>query len=138
MILPNTFDTTPFKLSNLSKRQKSFIAFLYEQGHDNPDEVVFKRNYLKNIANAWGAEWAPAWIVKDLSRVTNRGFYAIPELMEYIALHTPDVVDDMIPVDEAVAVPTDDDVSMSVSDDMVGDMDEALSVSDDMLTVSNS
>ena len=138
MILPNTFDTTPFKLSNLSKRQTSFIAFLYEQGHDNPDEVVFKRNYLKNIANAWGAEWAPAWIVKDLSRVTNRGFYAIPELMEYIALHTPDVVDDMIPVDDAVAVPTDDDVSMSVSDDMVSDMDEALSVSDDMLTVSNS
>ena len=84
MILPNTFDTTPFKLSNLSKRQKSFIAFLYEQGHDNPDEVVFKRNYLKNIANAWGAEWAPAWIVKDVSRVTKRGFYAIPELAELI------------------------------------------------------
>ena len=144
MILPNTFDTTPFKLSNLSKRQKYFIAFLYEQGHDDPTEVVFKRNYLKNIANAWGAEWAPAWIVKDMSRVTTRGFYAIPELVEYIEVNAQ-----MVSVDDAVAVPTDTDVndvvvtitdddSLIVSDDMVGDMDEALSVSDDMLTVSNS
>ena len=138
MILPNTFDTTPFKLSNLSKRQKSFIAFLYEQGHDTPDEVVFKRNYLKNIANAWGAEWAPAWIVKDLSRVTQRGFYAIPELMEYITLHAPVDVSPGHGNDEDDLADAVHDDSLSISDDMVGNMDEALSVSDDMLTVSNS
>ena len=84
MMLPNTFDVTPFTLGNLKPRQRSFVVFLHENGHTNADEVVFKRNYLKNIAQAWGAEWAPAWIVKDVSRVTTRGFYAIPELTELI------------------------------------------------------
>jgi len=85
MILPTTFDTTPFVLSNLKPRQLSFVSFLMESaGHTNANEVVFKRNYLKNVAQAWGAEWAPAWIVKDVSRVTKRGFYAIPELAELI------------------------------------------------------
>ena len=120
MILPNTFDTTPFKLSNLSKRQTSFIAFLYEQGHDNPTEVVFKRNYLKNIANAWGSEWAPAWVVKDVSRVTTRGMYAVPELNDLIALavanDTPVVEDDAIMAD---AVHDDMDETIEVSDDIM-------------------
>lgn len=92
MILPTTFDTTPFVLSNLTPRQLSFVSFLMESaGHTNANEVVFKRNYLKNVAQAWGAEWAPAWIVKDVSRVTKRGYYAIPELAELINTTTVSV-----------------------------------------------
>ena len=92
MILPTTFDTTPFALSNLKPRQLSFVSFLMESaGHTNANEIVFKRNYLKNVAQAWGSEWAPAWIVKDVSRVTKRGFYAIPELAELINTTTVSV-----------------------------------------------
>lgn len=119
MILPNNFDTTPFKLSNLSKRQRLFVEFIYESGHTNADEVVFKRNYLRNIAIAWGAEWAPAWIVKDMSRVTARGFYAIPELTE-------------LANELNATASTDVEDSLEVSDDMIGDLDDALSVSDDV------
>ena len=123
MILPNNFDTTPYVLGNLTKKQRSFVEFLYEAGHTNADEVVFKRNYLKNVANAWGSEWAPAWVVKDISRVTTRGFYAIPELTALIEEMSP--AEDT--TDEDVATATDE--SLEVSDDMVGD---ALRVSDDM------
>jgi len=127
MILPNNFDTTPYVLGNLTKKQRSFVEFLYEAGHTNADEVVFKRNYLKNIANAWGSEWAPAWVVKDLSRVTTRGFYAIPELTALIEELSP--AEDTT-TDDDVATATDE--SLEVSDDMVGDLDDALSVSDDV------
>ena len=98
MILPNTFDTTPFVLSNLKPKQLSFVTFLMESaGHTNATEVVFKRNYLKNVAQAWGSEWAPAWVVKDVSRVTNRGFYAIPELTELINNSTTVTTDSVSP-----------------------------------------
>jgi len=116
MILPNNFNITPFALSNLKPRQRKFVEFLMESGHTNADEVVFKRNYLKNIANAFGAEWAPAWIVKDLSRATKRGFYAVPELAELINATT--VVTDE-EVEEEMAITDDVDDTITVSDDMV-------------------
>ena len=115
MILPNNFNVTPFALSNLKPRQRKFVEFLMESGHTNVDEVVFKRNYLKNIANAFGAEWAPAWIVKDLSRVTKRGFYAVPELTELINQQV--VVEEV--VEEEMAITDDVDDTITVSDDMV-------------------
>ena len=116
MILPNNFNITPFALSNLKPRQRKFVEFLMESGHTNAAEVVFKRNYLKNIANAFGAEWAPAWIVKDLSRATKRGFYAVPELAELINATT--VVTDE-EVEEEMAITDDVDDTITVSDDMV-------------------
>jgi len=129
MMLPNNFNVTPFVLGDLKPQQRSFVEFLHENGHTNPDEVVFKRNYLKNIAQAWGAEWAPAWIVKDVSRVTKRGFYAIPELTELINLvEMATAIDDE--VDAGMVVVPDE--SLEVSDDMVGDLDETLSVADDV------
>ena len=129
MMLPNNFNVTPFVLGDLKPQQRSFVEFLHENGHTNPDEVVFKRNYLKNIAQAWGAEWAPAWIVKDVSRVTKRGFYAIPELTELINLvEMATAIDDE--VDAGMVVVPDE--SLEVSDDMVGDLDETLSIADDV------
>ena len=107
MMLPTNFNVTPFVLGDLKPQQRSFVEFLHDNGHTNADEVVFKRNYLKNIAQAWGSEWAPAWIVKDVSRVTKRGFYAIPELTELI--NEMSVVDGTcVAVDDAVVETTVD------------------------------
>tara|TARA_Y100000310_G_scaffold327781_1_gene394679 strand:- start:1018 stop:1416 length:399 start_codon:yes stop_codon:yes gene_type:complete len=122
MILPNNFDVTPFALSNLKPKQRKFVEFLMEEaGHTNANEVVFKRNYLKNIANAFGAEWAPAWIVKDMSRVTKRGFYAIPELAELI---------DEMSVVNGTCVAVEDAVVMA-EETIADDMDDSISVSSD-------
>jgi len=123
MKLPNTFDTTPFVLSNLKTKQRAFVQHLYDAGHTTSGDIVFKRNYLKTIANTNGISWAPAWIVKDVSRVTNRGMYAVPELNELIALNAP-VVDDVSPGHGHEG----DDLADAVHDDL----DETITVSDDM------
>ena len=94
MKLPHGFDSTPYKLSNLKTKQRAFVQHLYDAGHTTTGDIVFKRNYLKTIANTNGVGWAPAWIVKDVSRVTTRGLYAVPELNELIALTAPVVEDD--------------------------------------------
>ena len=116
MMLPNNFDTTPFVLSNLKTKQRAFVQHLYDAGHTTTGDIVFKRNYLKTIANMNGSEWAPAWIVKDVSRVTNRGMYAVPELNELIADNAPVVEDD---AEMADAVHDDLDETITVSDDMM-------------------
>ena len=119
MMLPTTFDVTPFTLGNLKPRQRSFVAFLHENGHTNANEVVFKRNYLKNIAQAWGAEWAPAWIVKDMSRVTTRGFYAIPELTELINDTTDDTSDDVVVETDVIEDNPQSDVVQQAVEELV-------------------
>ena len=81
-MLPTTFNQTPYLLGNLKPKQVSFLQHLYDAGHNTEGDVVFKRNYLKTVANINGISWAPAWIVKDVSRVTDRGMYAVPELNE--------------------------------------------------------
>jgi len=116
MKLPNTFDTTPFVLSNLKTKQRAFVQHLYDAGHTTSGDIVFKRNYLKTVANTNGVEWAPAWIVKDVSRVTTRGMYAVPELNELIAENAPVVEDD---AEMADAVHDDMDETITVSDDMM-------------------
>ena len=117
-MLPNNFDTTPFVLSNLKTKQRAFVQHLYDAGHTVSGDIVFKRNYLKTIANLNGSEWAPAWVVKDVSRVTNRGMYAIPELNELIEGMTAVVTTD-VGSEEADAVHDDMDETIEVSDDMM-------------------
>jgi len=123
MKLPHGFDSTPYKLSNLKTKQMAFVQHLYDAGHTTSGDIVFKRNYLKTVANTNGISWAPAWIVKDVSRVTNRGMYAVPELNELIALNAP-VVDDVSPGHGHEG----DDLADAVHDDL----DETITVSDDM------
>jgi hypothetical protein len=86
---------------------------------------VFKRNYLKTIANTNGVEWAPAWIVKDVSRVTTRGMYAVPELNELIEGMTAVVTTDVSPGEGHDG----DDLADAVHDDL----DETIEVSDDIM-----
>jgi len=112
MMLPTTFNQTPYQLGNLKPKQVAFLQHLYDAGHNTNGDVVFKRNYLKTVANTNGISWAPAWIVKDVSRVTDRGMYAVPELNELIAQNAP-------VVDEDTYTVSDDVGQHTVSDDMV-------------------
>ena len=118
MKLPNGFDSTPYKLSNLKTRQMAFVQHLYDAGHTTSGDIVFKRNYLKTVANLNGSAWAPAWIVKDVSRVTARGMYAVPELNELI---------------ESLTAVVTTDVDSEMADTVHDDMDETIEVSDDMM-----
>ena len=122
MKLPNNFDTTPFVLSNLKTKQRAFVQHLYDAGHTTTGDIVFKRNYLKTIANTNGVGWAPAWIVKDVSRVTTRGMYAVPELNELI---------------ESLTAVVTTDVDSEMADAVHDDMDETIEVSDDMMATSD-
>tara|TARA_R110000744_G_scaffold193924_1_gene312725 strand:- start:66 stop:464 length:399 start_codon:yes stop_codon:yes gene_type:complete len=132
MMLPTTFNQTPYQLGNLKPKQVSFLQHLYDAGHNTNGDVVFKRNYLKTVANINGIAWAPAWIVKDVSRITDRGMYAIPELNELMnkIAHATAVSPGHETDGDALADSVDDD-AYAVSDDMGHH-----TVSDDMITVS--
>lgn len=73
-------------LMTLTPAQTRFCEWLYKDGHTNPQSCLFGRAYLRSVALKNGMQWAPAWIVKDKSRVTTRGLYSVPELVAYIAM----------------------------------------------------
>lgn len=73
-------------LMTLTPAQTRFCEWLYKDGHTNPQSCLFGRAYLRSVALKNGMQWAPAWIVKDKSRVTTRGLYSVPELEAYIAM----------------------------------------------------
>ena len=85
MNLPTNYDTTGKTLNALTRTQSAFVRFLYDAGFTTKDDVVFNRTYLTTLANQHGVTWPPAWIVKDTTRCTKRGYYAVPELNDYIA-----------------------------------------------------
>ena len=85
----------------LNSKQQEFIQWIFDDGNQSPDEVHFKRGDLKRIANDNGMAWAPAWIVKDTSRVSKRGVYHVPELTDFI--ETLDVEDVENATSEVVA-----------------------------------
>ena len=70
--------------NELTKKQQSFVQHLFDMGHTDPNNVTFKRGELKKIAEQGGWAWAPAWIVKDKTRVVSRGVYNVPELKDLI------------------------------------------------------
>tara|TARA_R110000824_G_scaffold183660_2_gene364691 strand:+ start:433 stop:786 length:354 start_codon:yes stop_codon:yes gene_type:complete len=72
------------KYTDLKAKQQEFVQWLFDDGNHNQDKTTFQRGYLKRIANDNGMAWAPAWIVKDTNRVSKRGFYIVPELVDFI------------------------------------------------------
>ena len=72
------------KYSELKPKQQEFVQWLFDAGHQDEDNTMFQRGYLKGVANDNGMAWAPAWIVKDTTRVSKRGFYSVPELADFI------------------------------------------------------
>ena len=65
----------------LKKKQQDFIHLMDAVCPAGATE--FTRGELKRIANTYGIAWAPAWIVKDQSRVVKRGVYRVPELQAW-------------------------------------------------------
>ena len=70
--------------NDLKSKQQDFIRKVAETAvaegkHPHPDST-FSRNWLRNVAKSMGIAWAPAWIVKDVSRQRGRGEYLIPEV----------------------------------------------------------
>jgi hypothetical protein len=68
--------------NSLKPRQQAFVVAMYDAGVRNP---LVKREELQIIAVKYGLGSPPAWIVRDLSRRTNRGYYEIPEIADYIS-----------------------------------------------------
>lgn len=67
----------------MKKTQIKFLEWMAAEGLD-PTSTVFTRSFLRSIAMKNGMAWAPAWIVKDKSRIDSRGSYRVPEYSEYI------------------------------------------------------
>lgn len=65
----------------LKKKQQEFIHILDRECGTDAYEMT--RGTLKKIANDNGIAWAPAWIVKDKTRIVKRGTYSVPELAAY-------------------------------------------------------
>lgn len=68
-------------LASLTRLQRLFVEHLYSSNCRAP---AYSRKVLRELANKGGWQWAPAWIVKDTSRKTARGYYSIPELTELV------------------------------------------------------
>ncbi|NDG62398.1 MAG: hypothetical protein EBY29_02890 [Planctomycetes bacterium] len=58
-----------------------------------PCPTAFSRDVLRTIANGNGMRWAPAWIVKDVTRKAARGYYSVPEVADYMATMTAPATD---------------------------------------------
>ena len=80
----NTTATATASFTSLKTRQQAFIIFLYDNGIRN---TLVKREELQMISVKYGLGSPPAWIVRDLSRRTKRGYYEIPELTDYMNQH---------------------------------------------------
>lgn len=68
----------------LRTNQMEFCSWLYGEGRRDPNSINFSRQFLKAVALKHGMTWAPAWIVKDKTRITSRGIYSVPEFAIYI------------------------------------------------------
>lgn len=81
--------------TNLKPRQLQFIQWMDARYPSTVDaDTTFSRGELRNLAIANGVKWAPAWIVKDMSRQCGRGEYRVPELAEYRGTATAPVTTD--------------------------------------------
>lgn len=77
----NTNATATNSFTSLKPRQQAFIIAMYENGVRNPQ---VKREELQVVAVKYGLGSPPAWIVRDISRRSKRGYYEIPEISDYM------------------------------------------------------
>ena len=72
---------------NLKNKQQEFIrsvAFMAEsEGIPVLMDSTYSRGWLRKVAKSMNIAWAPAWIVKDVSRQRGRGEYVVPEVYAY-------------------------------------------------------
>ena len=110
----NTETTTIAMYTNLKKKQQDFIRMMHRDCE--PNETEFTRGELKKIANDNGIAWAPAWIVKDVSRCVRRGVYRVPELAAYRASLTEYVITEENVAGEASDIAGTFDLTDAIAD----------------------
>ena len=95
---------------NLKNKQQEFIrsvAFMAEsEGIPVLMDSTYSRGWLRKVAKSMGIEWAPAWIVKDVSRQRGRGEYLVPEVQAWLLNQNPDddnVADQVLEVGNEIA-----------------------------------
>jgi len=98
--------------AELKPNQREFVEWLFDEGNHDPDNIEFKRDYLKRVANDNGMAWAPAWIVKDPSRTEERGFYQVPELADFIENYQDQDEDSSSETEQESAQPIDSDAAV--------------------------
>jgi hypothetical protein len=98
--------------AELKPNQREFVEWLFDEGNQDKDNIEFKRDYLKRVANDNGMAWAPAWIVKDPSRTEERGFYQVPELADFIENYQDQDEDSSSETEQESAQPIDSDAAV--------------------------
>jgi len=76
--------------TKLKPLQKKFIHHLVDVAGLNK-EIVDRRTLDMHSLN-YGYAYAPAWIVKDLTRRVDRGVWRIPEIEDYVVEKACDVI----------------------------------------------
>jgi hypothetical protein len=76
--------------NELSNRQKAYVDAVIEHAPAlgvNLNKTDFSRAELRQVSMAFkGKKWIPNWITHDVSRRTDRGVFAIPEVMDAVSV----------------------------------------------------
>ena len=74
--------------NDLKSKQQNFIRTVattaLDEGMAISADTTYSRGWLRKVAKSMGIEWAPAWIVKDVSRQRGRGEYLVPEVQAWL------------------------------------------------------
>ena len=94
--------------NELSNRQKAYVDAIIEHAPalgGNLNKTDFSRAELRQVSMAFkGKKWIPNWITHDVSRRTDRGVFAIPEVMVALSVspgsgHEGDDLADCAPIE---------------------------------------
>ena len=76
--------------NELSNRQKAYVDAIIEHAPAlgvNLNKTDFSRAELRQVSMTFkGKKWIPNWITHDVSRRTDRGVFAIPEVMDAVSV----------------------------------------------------
>ena len=76
--------------NDLKSKQQDFIRTVataaLDEGMAISADTTYSRGWLRKVAMTMGIAWAPAWIVKDVSRQRGRGEYLVPEVQAWLLL----------------------------------------------------
>ena len=85
--------------NELSNRQKAYVDAIIEHAPAlgvDLNKTDFSRAELRQVSMTFkGKKWIPNWITHDVSRRSERGVFAIPEVMDAVSVAPGQDSDDM-------------------------------------------
>ena len=76
--------------NNLTNRQRIYVDAIREHAEDlgiDTTKTDYSRAELRQVSMKMkGKKWIPNWITHDVSRRTDRGVFAIPEVMDAVSV----------------------------------------------------